>query len=138
MFKTIFLIIVTVVVSALTTAGLLYRYTKPVQSVDRLQRLEPSAAIEAAVKSEGLNIKMVQGAFDKLLGGKSAVKTPEVIAETVVAAMPKVEAVAQQQRYFDHELLVQDMSSLSEKLQKFNDILSGEIQRLKSNPEPQP
>jgi hypothetical protein len=131
MFKTIFIIFVSMIASALTTAGLLYRYTAPVAS--------PSASV-AQANPVGISDDFIARQTSSI-GEESDAVMPVVNYESIVDQAPaanqqrevvNVEVVTpQQQRSFNHQLLVSDISSLSRKLESFNDFLSNEVQRLK-------
>lgn len=134
MLRTIFIIIISIVASAMTTAGILYRYTKPVDSA-KSTYVSPSRVASEDRQEPG---SLIQGMAGKLLvpaKTEGLINTPD---KSSVLTVPEADVPVAQQRYFDHELLVKDMSLFSGKLQKFNEILSGEIQRLKSNAKTQP
>lgn len=139
MFKTIFIIIVSVTASAITTAGLLYRYTVPVASILPAPVVSPAppvappvtfAPAEYAIAAN--NPVAILDEYVNLQTDLSAANTaqPQAFAPPVnpVKVAP---AAAQPQRAFDHQLLMSDISKLSKKLERFNDFLSGEVQRLK-------
>lgn len=142
MFKTIFIIIVSVTASAITTASLLYRYTVPVASVQTAQvasQFAPAAPVAphvtiapAEYANPANNPVAILDEYVNLQTDLSAANTaqPQAAApaiQTVKAASP----AAQSQRAFDHKLLMSDISLLSKKLERFNDFLSGQVQKLK-------
>jgi hypothetical protein len=124
MFKTIFIIFVSMIVSTLTTAGLLFRYTSP-----------PAPQPVTFATASPLEI------INSLDVEPVAVVTPVVNSEIAVSLPPEAEIVPeavnveiatdQLQRSFNHQLLASDINNLSHKLQRFNDFLSAEVQRLK-------
>ena len=138
MFKTIFIIIVSMTVSTLTTAGLLYRYTLPA-ATPAVTVADVSRANPVAIANDFVPPQV------KPLGAESNDIAAVVSYDTVVTAVPgsdqthEIKTVNpdlttdQQQRSFNHQLLVSDISSLSQKLEQFNDFLSGEVQRLKNS-----
>ena len=139
MFKTIFIILVSVTASAITTAGLLYRYTVPVASVQTTQVASPAAPVTPHVTAAPAeyaiaanNPVAILDEYVNLQIDLSAANTaqPQAFAPPVnpVKVAP---AAVQPQRAFDHQLLMSDISKLSKKLERFNDFLSGEVQRLK-------
>ena len=131
MLKTIFIIIVSVTASALTTAGLLYRYTVPVQPAvsfvqpQQMDYTDPRPA-PAEILDEYVNLQT---------------DLPTVTTQPAIAAAPTPKPVVtvprpeQSTRAFDHNLLMSDISGLSKKLERFNDFLSNEVQRLRSGDE---
>jgi len=139
MFKTIFIIIVSVTASAITTAGLLYRYTVPVASVQSAQVASQAApvaphvtAAPAEYATAANNPVAILDEYVNLQTDLSAANTAQLQAAAIPAQPLKtVAATFQPQRAFDHQLLMSDISKLSNKLERFNDFLSGELQRLK-------
>jgi len=139
MFKTIFIIIVSVTASAITTAGLLYRYTVPVASVQTAQvasQVAPVAPHVTAAPVEYANAAnnsvAILDEYVNLQTDLSAANTAQPQALALPSQPVKtVAATVQPQRAFDHQLLMSDISKLSKKLERFNDFLSGELQRLK-------
>lgn len=125
MFKTIFIIFVSMIVSTLTTAGLLLRYTAPVAT--------PAVTVATVKPIEIVNTSAPEPvAVIPVINTDAAVSiAPETSLQpvTVVVEAP----TAQQNRSFNHQLLVSDITSLSQKLASFNDFLSGEVQRLKDS-----
>lgn len=130
MFKTIFIIFVSMIVSTLTTAGLLFRYTSPpaaqpatVATVTTVETASPLEIINSSDVEPVVVVQDVPNAEVTVALAPAADLTPEPV---------KVEVATDQlQRSFNHQLLASDISNLSHKLQRFNDFLSAEVQRLK-------
>ncbi|MCF7956782.1 MAG: hypothetical protein K9M75_13345 [Phycisphaerae bacterium] len=139
MFKTIFIIFVSVTASAITTAGLLYRYTVPVASVQPTQVASPAAPVAPPITIAPAEYANAANNPVEMLDEYVNLQTDLSAANTAQsqAAPPPPQpvknaaATAQPQRAFDHQLLMSDISKLSKKLERFNDFLSGEVQRLK-------
>jgi hypothetical protein len=141
MFKTIFIIIISVTASALTTAGLLYRYTVPVASTQPTQVVSPAPPVALPVTfapaeyaNSANNPVAILDEYVNLQTDLSAANTAQSkAAAPAIQPVKAVPAAVQPQRAFDHQLLMSDISSLSKKLERFNDFLSGEVQRLKGD-----
>ena len=155
MLKTLFIIIISVTASALTTAGLLYRYTVPVQmksSAESTETVLKDFEDPLPVNSPKKSVKaVVTSAIEKsanLLSEYVDLKTtpkPQTTINYVPEAPPSKAVdnpavnpdsqVAQVtgQRSFNHELLMNDISALSQKLERFNNFLSSEVERLRSS-----
>ncbi|MCF7955984.1 MAG: hypothetical protein K9M75_09305 [Phycisphaerae bacterium] len=138
MFKTIFIIFVSVTASAITTAGLLYRYTVPVASVQPAQAASPAAPVAPSVTVNPVEYAnaandpvAVLDEYVNLQTDLSAAKSAQPQAAAPPQPVKNAAAAAQPQRAFDHQLLMSDISKLSKKLERFNDFLTGEVQRLK-------
>lgn len=139
MFKTIFIILVSVTASAITTAALLYRYTVPVEQgrsdavVSAPVQTETNTPVPGPVEilDEYVSIQTQRPPVNTALPEQPAVAKQPAAPSPVTTAAPK--------RAFDHELLMSDISAVSKKLESFNDFLSDELQRLKgSSKENQP
>ncbi|MBW8016269.1 MAG: hypothetical protein FVQ82_08790 [Planctomycetes bacterium] len=127
MFKTIFIILVSVTASAITTAGLLYRYTVPI-----------APAASAPVASAPVARAVIPPEYAAARPGPVELLDEYVSLQTELPAANPPSSPAKApvpapvpQRGFDQQLLMSDISSLSKKLERFNDFLSGELQRLK-------
>lgn len=125
MFKTIFIIFVSMIVSTLTTAGLLLRYTAPAATpAVTVATVKP---IEIAYTSDPEPVAVIP-----VINTDAAVSiAPETQPQPETVAIEV--STAQQSRSFNHQLLVSDITSLSQKLARFNEFLSGEVQRLKDS-----
>ena len=128
MLKMIFIIFVSVTASAITTAGLLYRYTVPAEPVRQVavsaQADQPEYAKARPGPIEILDEYVnLQTELPPANTRKNTIQTPKLLSGSENAVQP--------QRVFDHKLLMSDIAALSNKLERFNDFLSVEVQRLK-------
>ena len=128
MLKMIFIIFVSVTASAITTAGLLYRYTVPAEQVRQVavsaQADQPEYAKARPGPIEILDEYVnLQTELPPANTRKNTIQTPKLLSGSENAVQP--------QRVFDHKLLMSDIAALSNKLERFNDFLSVEVQRLK-------
>lgn len=135
MFKTIFIILISVTASAITTAALLYRYTVPVEQgqptavVSVPVQTETDTTVPASVEilDEYVNIQTQRPPVNAAPEGQPAAAKQPVVSTPVTTSVPK--------RAFDHELLMSDIATVSKKLERFNNFLSDELQRLKGGSE---
>ena len=133
MLKTLFIILISVTASAITTASLLYRYTVPIETLPAqtvaAQPVEPAYASGQPGPVEILD-EYVNLQTD--LPPQNTAVDPGQTDEIKVSTPVKANATdAQSQRGFNHKLLMSDISALSNKLERFNDFLSNEVKRLK-------
>jgi len=134
MFKTIFIILISVTASAITTASLLYRYTVPIEALPTQTVAARTAAPEySSSQPDPVEILDEYVNLQTDLSTANTASDPGQTTE-IKASPPPVRPngnAAQPQRAFNHKLLMSDISALSKKLEKFNDFLSNEVQRLK-------
>lgn len=136
MFKTLFIIIISMMVSTLTTAGLLYRYTAPVKALPS-QTVAKANPIESIVGFDDQQVSLPQVNSNDL---------PVVLVDGSTSQLPSAnlqqgqvslnESEIQAQRSFNHQLFVSDITSLSRKLERFNVFLLKEVHRLKGDDTP--
>ena len=134
MFKTIFIIFISVTASAITTAGLLYRYTVPVEQAQQAPVAAAPAQTPAPIDYTNAQPGPVE-ILDEYVNIQ-AHRPPVSTAPSVqLAPSPPPAGAAAPKRAFDHKLLMSDISALSNKLERFNDFLSNEVKRLKGDPD---
>ena len=115
--RTILIIVISIAASTATTIMLMLHYSKP---------------LEVGIAKSNTT------AFQQAYFEKESVESVEWIAEDIAQSQGNdmgntepVRSLSADTRYFDYALLSKDLAVFSEKVGRFNEVLSREIQKLK-------
>ena len=120
--KIIFIVVICVGSSAATTVLLMLRYTKPIENT----AVESSTASSREDHTEQQLVSSMEETVEHLGPGR----------ERDLTDAGSVQHQPDAARYLDYALLSKDIAAISEKVDRFNKILSRKIQNLRNRPSP--
>ena len=116
--RVLLIIVISVTASAATTVSLMLHYSKPLGV--------------GIVKSNGITFEHAYSEEESVEPTKQTAKHLIRPQENSVEKGEYLQSLPDAPRYFDYALLSRDIAVFSEKVSRFNGVLSHEIQRLKN------